>query len=188
MIRAFLAFNIPEEIKKNLNQFITPFQSQQKGVRWIRLQNYHVTLKFFDSIDETTMLEPLSKIIEEQLAAFKPVELTCEGLGCFPIWARPKVIWADLKGERASLIHLQKNLEESFSKLGFPREERAFKVHLTLARIRSLPKERGWLKSLEALPPQTFGKFIVDRLTFYKSVLTKEGPVYTSLKEFPFKN
>jgi 2'-5' RNA ligase len=35
---------------------------------------------------------------------------------------------------------------------------------------------------------RSYGKLTVDHLTLYKSVLTKEGPIYTPLRRFKFGN
>lgn len=183
MIRAFLAFDISSEVKNNLGTFLSPITKESKEIKWVDPQNYHVTLKFFGNIDEAKMVNSISKIVEENISSMKPVTFSCEGIGCFPQWQRPKVIWAGLRGEKEGLIGLQKNLEVAFEKLDFPKEDRDFKMHLTLARIKSLPKERGWLKNLEVASAQKFGEIVVDHVTLYKSQLTKEGPVYTAVKD-----
>lgn len=186
MIRAFLALDIPKEVKNNLGTFLEPIFKQSPGVKWVDPENYHVTLKFFGDIDEEKMVPAISKIMAENVSATKAVSLVCEEIGCFPSWQRPRIIWAGLKGETQTLIDLQKNLGVAFETLGFSKEDREFKLHLTLARIKSLPKERGWLENLEAATAQTFGKIVVDHVTLYKSQLTKGGPVYTAVKEFRF--
>lgn len=186
MIRAFLAFDISEEVKKNLASFMEPLRSQTAGVKWVEPQNLHVTIKFFGNIDEEKILPAIQKTIEENCGDGKPVTLTCEGIGCFPTWHAPRIIWAGLKGETQSLITFQSQLEEAFAKLGFEKENREFKMHLTLGRIKGPLKNRNWLRTLETLATQDFGRTAIDHLTLYKSQLTKGGPIYTSLKEFLF--
>lgn len=186
MIRAFLAFDIPKEVKNNLETFLEPIFRRSPGVKWVDPKNYHVTLKFFGNIDEEKMVPAISTIVAENVSAMKAVSLVCEEIGCFPSWQRPRVIWAGLKGETQTLIDLKKNLEVAFETLGFPKEDREFKLHLTLARIKSLSKERGWLENLEVAPVKTFGEVVVDHVTLYKSQLTKGGPVYTAVGEFRF--
>lgn len=186
MIRAFLAFDISEEVRQSLWTFLEPITSQTKGIKWVEPQNYHVTLKFFGTIDEMKMLEPISKVIEENIKTTRPVSLACKGIGCFPKWDAPRVVWAGLEGEAQSLLDLQKGLEGAFEKLGFPKENREFRMHLTLARIKVLPKEKGWLQRLESAATQNFGRTVVDHLILYKSQLTKAGSIYTAVEEFRF--
>ena len=183
MIRTFLAFDISEEVQKNLGILIETIRPQSKEVKWFEPGNFHVTSKFFGNTEED-QLGPIGSLIEKELVGFKTVRLKCVGIGCFPKWQYPKVIWAGLRGETQGLIDLQKKLEESFVPLGFPKENREFKLHLTLGRVRIQPKSDGWVKTLEGLNEKLFGETVVDHLTLYKSELTKKGPIYTAIREF----
>lgn len=184
MIRAFLAFDISDEVKQALASFIEPLVNQTRGVKWVEPKNYHVTAKFFGSIDEEKMLPSIQKTIEENLGEAQPVTLFCEGIGAFPRWEYPKVIWAGLKGEAEGLIALQKNLETAFEKLGFPKENREFNLHLTLARVKNLKRPTAWIRDLERMVATKFGTVTVDHLTLYKSQLTKVGSIYTKIRVF----
>ena len=127
-----------------------------------------------------------ASLVEQPSPLFKPVPLQCVGMGCFPKWQYPRVIWAGLQGKRQALIDLQKNLEEAFETLGFPKESREFKLHLTLGRVRIMPRNSSWIRTFETMQEKFFGETLVDHLTLYKSQLTKEGPIYTPIKEFKF--
>lgn len=191
MIRLFLAFDISDEVKKNLGALVETLRPQSLsfqagGVKWVDPKNFHVTLKFFGSVEEEEQLPAVQKVIEKNTAVFKPVALTCEGLSAFPDWRTPRVIWAGLKGEGRPLIELQKKLEEDFETLGFKKENREFALHLTLARIKVLPRQRSWLETLQAMPTKNYGAVVVDHLTLYKSTLTKAGPIYTAIQPFRF--
>lgn len=189
MIRLFLAFDISDEVKKNLGALVETIRPQSVsfqagGVKWVEPKNFHVTLKFFGNVEEEEQLPAIQKVIEKNTAGFKPAALTCEGLGAFPNWRTPRVIWAGLKGEGGPLIELQKKMEEDFAGLGFKKENREFALHLTLARIKVLPRQRAWLDTLQAMPSKNYGAAAVDRLTLYKSTLTKAGPIYTAIQQF----
>ncbi|MDZ4225039.1 MAG: RNA 2',3'-cyclic phosphodiesterase, partial [bacterium] len=97
-----------------------------------------------------------------------------------------RVLWAGLEGRIEGLAGLRERLEGEFEKVGFEREKREFKPHLTIVRIKVPPKNDSWLKTLEGMKERSFGETQVDHLILYKSELTKEGPVYTALKVFPF--
>lgn len=186
MIRVFLALDISKEVQKKLGELIQTLRFQTKGVKWVEPQNFHVTLKFFGDIDETKQLPLIEKTIENRIGSLKPTPLTCAGIGAFPQWHTPKVIWAGLNGESEALIHFQNELESDFEGMGFPKEEREFKMHLTLGRVRFKPRESGWIHTLENLKEKEFGQTVVDHVTLYKSQLTKEGAIYTAVKEFKF--
>lgn len=176
-IRVFLAFDISEEIKKNLGVLIETLRSQAKEVKWVDPQNFHGTVKFYGEVDEEKSLPQIEKNIQEKAAGLKPVTLTCQGIGAFPKWESPRVLWAGLVGEVSSLIQLQKELGADYEGL-----------HITIARAKSKPAFTSWMRPLAAMSARVFGEMRIDHLTLYKSELTKGGPIYTSLKEFPFLN
>lgn len=178
MIRAFLAFDIPDAVKKSLGKLVATLRPQSAGVTWVEPKNFHVTLKFFGNIDEGKMLSPLEVKIQQEVAVQKSTRLLCQGIGAFPSFRDPRVIWAGLSGDTTRIIDLTKRLGEA---------KRDFTPHLTLARIKGSIKDKAWLAALERLPKEVYGEVVVDHLTLYKSTLTKEGPIYTALKEFPFK-
>lgn len=178
MIRAFLAFDIPAKVKKNLGTLIETLRPQSAGVKWVEPQNFHVTLKFFGNIDEGKMLSGIEAKIQQEVAAQKTSRFLCEGIGAFPSFRNPRVIWAGLTGDVAGMIDLTKRLG---------RLQRDFTPHLTLARIKGSIRDKAWLVALEKMPPKVYGEVVVDHLTLYKSTLTKQGPIYTALNEFPFK-
>lgn len=186
MIRSFLAFDISEEIKKSLGGLITTIRSQTEGVKWVKPENFHVTAKFFGNIDEEKMIPLIQEVVEKNIKGVEPVLLSCQGVGAFPTWQRPRVLWAGLKGESASLIQLQKSLDEGFSKIGFSKEDREFKMHLTMGRLTGRPKYASWMGTLEKMRDSVFGQVGIDHLTLYKSQLTKQGPIYTPLNRFYF--
>lgn len=186
MIRSFLAFDISEEVRKSLGGLIETLRSQTKEVKWVKPENFHVTAKFFGNIDEDKMIPLIQEVVEKNIKGVDPVLLSCQGVGAFPTWQRPRVFWADLKGESASLIQLQKNLEGGFERMGFPKEDREFKMHLTIGRLTGRPKYASWMGVLEKMRDVVFGHVRIDHLTLYKSQLTKQGPVYTPLSRFDF--
>lgn len=186
-IRSFLAFDLSKEIKENVGVLIQKLSSQAKGVKWTEPEQLHVTLKFLGSIDVNVQLESIGKCIDSQVQKVQSVSVECRGLGCFPKWENPKVLWVGLKGDLKPLNWLQQNLEEAFEKIGFPKEERAFQLHLTLGRVKFLEEDPHWLKTMQAFPEtESFGSCLIDHVTLYKSQLTKRGSIYTALKEFPF--
>lgn len=183
-IRAFLAFDIPEDVKKRLSNIIADFQGKEKGVRWVSQDRMHVTLKFFGGVEEDLLLGDISARVESAVSGYGASKLTCQGIGVFPNWKYPRVFWAGFAGETEKVMNLQKGIEVALSSFDLHEDERGFRVHLTLGRVRGRLKNSPITDLAEKLGPVEFGTVVVDKLILYKSVLTKNGPVYTPLKEF----
>jgi 2'-5' RNA ligase len=184
-IRAFIAVDPSEEVLRRLGLTIKTLERQTKGVRWVRPEGIHLTLRFLGEIEEETVT-----IVDERLAklapSIEPIPLEVSGLGFFPGPERPHIVWAGLKGGVSHLIDLQGRIGEAVSDLPVHEErERGFNPHLTLARIPNFRGASGVSAILQAAPEARFGEFVVDRLFLYKSRLTPEGASYTKLKEYP---
>jgi len=184
-IRSFLAFDLTDEIKQGLGQIIGLLSSKTKEVKWVQPQLMHCTMKFFGDVEEDRLAGDISRVIEETIRNQAPIHLKGVGIGVFPNWRYPRVIWAGLTGEVEAAIALHERLESAFEPFGLKRDDRQFRLHLTLGRAKSPLKNCSALVTLvEKLVGKEFGEFDVDHLTLYKSVLTREGPIYTALREF----
>lgn len=179
-IRAFVAFKLPERVIGHAEALQDKLKAHHLKLRWVKPQNIHLTLKFLGDIPEadiTTVGSALEKAVKNQ----EPLEMTVQGMGVFPSIKRPRVLWIGLGGALESLKQLQTRLEEQLEKIGFKREKRGFKAHLTIARIKgAIPPDR-LLRAMEQTADYTPQSFVAQKIVFYKSDLRPQGPVYTPL-------
>lgn len=183
-IRSFLAFDIPSKVTSKLAKLINDFSQKERSVKWVAPDKLHVTMKFFGDVEEPLLLDQVSAKIFDAVKGFGSIKLTCEGIGVFPNWKYPRVIWAGFYGETDRIMDLHDKLEGSLSTFNFKKDLRAFRVHLTLGRTNGVLKNSPLVTLVEKLGPIKFGEVAVDKLVLYKSVLTKTGSIYTPLKEF----
>ena len=103
-------------------------------------------------------------------------------MGVFPSIKRPRVIWVGVSGQAQLLMQLQKSIDAQLTKIGFARENRSFKAHLTIGRV----KNRISPGQLAAAIGETTGfepeTFTADSVILYQSDLQPAGPIYTRLK------
>jgi 2'-5' RNA ligase len=138
----------------------------------------HLTLRFLGD----TPLDRLPAIRQAMDAAAmnsQPFEVRLDGLGCFPNHSRPRVIWVGLAaaggGDSAPLLALKTALDEALTPLGWPPEDKPFRAHLTLGRVKD---ERG-IQGVEwtaDVPPLAVA---VTAIHLIESQLRPDGPVYT---------
>ncbi|PIR16513.1 MAG: RNA 2',3'-cyclic phosphodiesterase [Deltaproteobacteria bacterium CG11_big_fil_rev_8_21_14_0_20_49_13] len=186
-IRSFLAFDIPPEVKQKLSRLISDFSKKEKGVKWLNASLLHVTMKFFGDVEEELLMGDIVDSIGSVTSSCAPVSLDCQGLGVFPNWKYPNVIWAGFLGDVELVLSMQAELEKALAKYPIKKDDRAFRLHLTIGRAKELKSTSLLMKQINELGPISFGKVVIDHLTLYKSVLTKEGSVYTALKKFDLK-
>jgi 2'-5' RNA ligase len=126
-MRLFVALDIDEAILQRLDDYVRTLSPRLSGVRFVRSDTYHVTLKFLGEVkNEAPVREHLGNI---RASCF---DITIGGVGFFPDSRAPRVFWAGVNAPPA-LSRLARSIDQSLEELGF-REERDFHPHLTLAR------------------------------------------------------
>ena len=183
-IRTFIAIKLPENTITSLREVQEGIRSHGIHLRWVRPENIHLTLKFLGDIKEDN-LEKITAALHESIAAYEPISLYAKGLGVFPGIKRPRVVWVGIAGQLESLIGLQQSLEQGLEGLGFEKEKRPFKGHLTLGRIKRRidPKQLGnALIKYDEFKSETFS---AENIVMYKSELKPTGAVYTEIVKIP---
>lgn len=190
VIRAFIAIELPGEIRGKLNDIQNKAQVQigaafKKAVRWVPCENIHLTIKFLGDVP-TANLSAIQKILSSEASHHPPFFLNIGGIGAFPNMRRPRVIWAGCETPPV-LADLHKAIDAETHKLGYPSDDRPFSAHLTLGRISqsATPEEVGGVsQALGKMSVESLGTFRVDRFHLFQSDLRPSGAVYTSLNIF----
>ena len=180
-IRTFIAFKLPKNIISSIRKIQENIKSYAFKVRWVNLENIHLTLKFLGDINYTD-IEKVSESIINTVKGHNPISLAVKGAGVFPDIKRPRVIWMGLTEEIEKLTGIQNEIEENLETLGFPKEKRPFRGHLTLGRIKDKINPKKLLDAMKKFEQFESELFIVDKIYLFKSELKSTGSVYTELK------
>jgi 2'-5' RNA ligase len=180
-LRTFIALELPEDLKEKLSQIQQIFIQNTGGIRWVKPENIHLTLKFLGSTSEDKV-EEVFRILEQTVRGFPCFAFTVSGLGAFPNPRNPKVIWAGIQAN-SQLFSFQKQLEDGLSSIGFSREKRSFSPHLTLGRVKDPQVRKNLRDILEKYIDEDWGNYEASWIIFYRSDLKPAGPVYSILKK-----
>jgi len=185
MKRVFIAVKTDFSLE-TINKFESIKELLQKSrIKWVDFNNLHITLKFLGNCSEKQIpliIKELSRISEK----FSAFTLEFEGFGIFGNINFPKVFWVGIK-ENKCLIELQKEIELNMQPLGFHRDTKPFRPHLTLGRVKFLKEKKELVNIITKRAKENLGKITVGKFYFIESVLTKHGPVYTDLSSFILK-
>ncbi len=186
-MRTFIAIDLSPEIKAALEKLIRTVRKNAGGVKWVKAEAMHLTLKFLGDIPEDSV-GTVKALLEKLAVAKRPFPLRLKGTGTFPPGGKmsARVLWAGIE-EVPELMELQAAIEAECEKAGFPREERAFHPHLTLARVKSSDGLEPVLRELDRHKEVDLGGMSVAAVAFYQSVLGSSGPVYKVLAEAVLK-
>ena len=180
-MRLFFALPVPGEAKEALRG---PLDAAKKasadGVGFTRVEQLHFTLAFLG--EQRDADEALAA--GETLRQSPQFEVALAGVGAFPNTARPRVLWLGVSSGAAELISLAERLQVELRSRGFSLDDRHFRPHLTVGRVR--PRgERGAKHALAALPPAEFARWTAHEACLMQSVLGRGGATHTILRSFP---
>jgi 2'-5' RNA ligase len=190
MTRTFIAIDLGEEARVYLAAEIARLGRALPAVRWSDPAGLHLTLAFLGELDDER-LAGATAAVEEVAGTAKPFTLEIAGLGTFGPPAAPRVIWAGIAGNVRRLSELQAALASALEARGFPREERPFSPHLTLARLRTplgppeLARLREMLRGAGARTTAAPPRIPADHLSVMKSELLRPAARYTCLRAIP---
>lgn len=182
-IRSFIAVELPDELKRKLNQLETELRrGEPPRVKWVSPDSIHLTLKFLGNITSDTVAAVI-RAMEKSALGITPFHLRAKEMGVFPNPKRVQVVWVGINGDVDKLRELQKRLDFNLAPLGFTPESRPFTPHLTLARLnnRAAPDERQRLGKLIASTKFENGSIEVATISLMKSQLTRAGAIYSRI-------
>jgi len=184
-IRAFLAIEPTEEVLRLVCRLQEKLKRELIGrISWTRPDGQHLTLKFFGDISVDDV-DAIGRIVQGRLQTGGIFQLRIESLGVFPNAKKPRVLWCGTKGDVEKLAALQNQLEEDFTRIGFPKEDRPFRAHLTLGRIKDPQSVSGLDDALSRYAAFSAGEFSARDLILFQSHLTPHGAIYHKLVTFP---
>jgi 2'-5' RNA ligase len=191
--RVFIAINLPTGLKRRLASLREKWPGLP--VRWIKEANLHLTLIFIGYVNDDEVAE-ICRIAGKAAKKYPPFELKFNRVVYGPLSAktmegqpdsRTRMIW--LEGEKSEVLaRLKDDLENSLlesRRSGFYRkEDRQFRPHLTLARMKDewrdyAPKPEINLEFKETVP--------VETIDVMESELRSGGAEYAVLESAQLK-
>ena len=183
-IRTFIALPLPPDWIESLGGVTHQLAARvPAGVRWVDPTGMHLTLRFLGNTD-TAQVPGIIAALRRELAGVIAPDLALSGLGTFPPRGNPRVIWAGVSGQLDHLTNLQRGAESAVTSLGWPAEQRPFRPHLTLGRIRNRASDaqrRAVLDAIAEIEVPGCSTWRPDLVRLYQSVLTPQGPIYSGL-------
>jgi 2'-5' RNA ligase len=178
-MRSFIAIEIPDAVKSSVKDIIRKVEADTRGVRWVPVENMHLTLKFLGEVKEDLISE-----IDSRLRSIgrrhRNFSVGVSGSGAFPDFKRPNVFWIGLESSD-KLRSLFKDIDILMSEIGFERESRGFSPHLTIGRVKDKRGIDNATRELATYKDTFFGTIEVREILLMKSVLKPSGAEYSKV-------
>jgi len=176
-MRAFIALELPPEIKTAIENYQHRLKKIGVQAKWVKPEQAHLTLAFLGSITPTKEKQT-EEILTEIAETEKSIRLKLERFGSFPVPSHPRILFIDLNGELEKLTTLVRKIRQRLKKEKIWFDRKPFVPHLTLGRI----KKRQNLTPKTKMVKIEKIEFLAQKISLMKSILTETGPIYTQLK------
>ncbi len=168
--RLFCAVELPHEIRAQLEDHIARLRREVPDVAasWSRVENIHLTLKFYGNV-EVDRIVSISSAIDRATQDIAPFEIAVGKTGSF----RSQVLWIGVNDPAEKLTALHQRLGS---------EDRAYRPHLTIARIR---KPEGARRLVDAHMQMKFEPVAVkvNEVILFRSQLSPKSSKYTVISK-----
>lgn len=183
-IRTFIAVPVGEDVERAVETVEGALKRSRSDVKWVRPGNVHITLKFLGNIQSGRIGE-IARGLAAALEGARGFDATVSGVGTFPRNPRrARVVYMGLSEGASEMAELAARIEDGMAALGFEKEKRPFKSHLTIGRVRRGARRLDELGKAIAGAEYKPLKLGVDRVNLVKSELTPSGAIYTILETF----
>jgi len=174
-LRAFVAIEVPGKLVDSLVDFQKEIPATGADIKLVERENLHINLKFLGEVSEAQAADAQSRLGRLSL---KGGDMAVKGVGAFPSPSRPRVVWAGLAKENEALLApIAQEVISALEGIG-ERDDRPFRAHITLGRVRSNRNLRALEELIRDNSEKEFGAFTMSEIKMKSSVLSPGGPVY----------
>lgn len=187
MVRAFIALEIPPTVQESIQQHSAALRAKlPDAFRWVAAAKIHLTFKFLGDTSPAS-LQDLTHTLGALIAQQQTFDISIGGFGIFPNLKRPRILWVGVQAP-PDLERLQRAIETTCNRLGYPPDEKPFNPHLTLGRLRDGFDHPALRPALEDIKIGQIGRVTVGSVTLLRSDLRPQGPNYTTLATLPLNS
>lgn len=176
MRRIFIAVKV--HASESLKELISSMRNSLAGesIKWIDPEGIHVTLAFLGNTEEEK-IRTIGDFLEGTCNGFGNFDFILKGIGVFKNLSNPKIIWVGTRNQD-KLVRLNDTVNEGLKSMGFPVEERAFRPHVTIARVKSVKNDERLRFLFEKYRDTEIQAVPVDEVVLYESILGGPSAIY----------
>ncbi|HEY8175618.1 MAG TPA: RNA 2',3'-cyclic phosphodiesterase [Gemmatimonadaceae bacterium] len=133
-MRLFLAINLEPDVRRAIVDATAALRTAAPTLSWVDETRLHLTLKFLGEQSEE-IVPALSESVSDVAWRHRQFTMHLGEIGAFPNFRRARVVWMGIhRDPRLELLH--HDVELACETHGLELEGRAFRPHLTLARVK----------------------------------------------------
>lgn len=188
--RVFVAVSLPTDIKQHIAALQKALRKTGIRASWTGPETMHLTLRFVGDVTDE-QLTALREGLGRSLAECGAARLRVQGAGAFPNMRRPNVVWAGLEVTEGDLRALRAAVDNELRGLGLPEDNKPFRPHITIGRIRpgrdTMARE-AFAAAMGEAGEFNAGEFEATHVSLFASELRSSGAVHTLLQAYELKS
>jgi 2'-5' RNA ligase len=179
--RIFIAIKINpnSNFLKKIEEIKTDLKNSK--IKWVNYNNFHLTLKFLGDT-QTYQIEKIITELQKIAKQTKTFKISIKDFGVFPNTKKPRILWFGIDNDE-KISEIATKINTNLSKYNFNADNKAFKPHLTIGRIKFTEETDKIKKHINNLKNRQIQEINIDKIILYESILKKEGPTYKAIKE-----
>jgi 2'-5' RNA ligase len=151
-------------------------------ITWVDPGNIHLTMAFLGNTEDERIIVA-AIMLKQKCTGFGEFGFNLSGTGVFKSFSDPRIIWIGTEHPE-KVTDLNNLIITGLKDTGFKIEERQFRPHITLGRIKSI-KDNEAFKSVVSRYQNTFFQEVpVTEVILFESILKPTGPVYKPIGRF----
>lgn len=182
IVRVFFAIDLPAATREQLTVFMNRVKRMAKphAIRWTKPENLHITLQFLPEVHSQDLPSLIANVREQLAIDINQLMITFGALQLFPHPFRPRVLVLDV-APQATLSGLSSLVGKGVAASQLPVEDRPFRAHLTLGRIKQ-PQGLDLKFISQFATPPAVDPFGVKDIVLFRSEPQPEGSHYSVLE------
>jgi 2'-5' RNA ligase len=187
-VRVFAALPLPERAVEKLGTLARELKQRYPQLKIVKPSGMHITMVFFGELTQEQVLGVIRAMDSPDLR-MASIQAVMGGVGQFPPKGPPRVIYCPIQKGGPEIGNLYRVYRRTVAGAAGPslQDDREFTPHVTLARTRTAPGDRGARSGRISLAEvQQLFRFehslILDRIVLYQSILRPQGAEYKVLK------
>lgn len=171
-MRIFVALELPQKTKDNLERSSRQFAEYADGGNFVPKENLHLTLHFLGNVEPSDLI-----YVQSAMDAVKDLPAPMLAVTQFALQRAGDIVWAKIR-QSEELTQLHDLLGERLEQNGFETEHRAYRPHVTLIRKKSFTLPFSEVTKNVQVYNMPFD---ATRLTLFESVFDGKGVTYRPL-------
>lgn len=186
MKRLFIASKI--EIDSGLSDAFAFFKRSlsTERIRWVDFYNIHITYEFLGNTDENN-IHKIASFVSQIADNTNSFDVTIKSAGLFKNIQNPTVIWFGIE-PNPTMNEVKMNLDKKLEAINFETENRTFKPHLTIGRMKAIDNTDNLKYLINTFQNKIISRQKISEIILYESKLSASGPVYRPLFKSEFKH